>query len=352
MSVSDAANAAVNDASDAVFTIVLSDDDIYEDNDTLATAATLTPGIYEGLVLRDEDYFKVYVEEGKDLQVSISGAAFLPSEGNDMDIELYNASGDLLAAAVSGSTSEMLYLSNLAAGWYFIRNAWVDVAHNYTLTIASGDLPLGEISGRVTDIRGSGIANVWVMFYEPSGSWSLLRGYALTDSNGDYRFAYTAGDHKVQFSTTRPECTVVGSYVDEWYDDVATLGEAQTLSTAAGSSLTGIDAVLGDAGMVTGVITGPEGQPLQYATPRRTTPAAISLPAPSPRPTAHIACAASPRPVITSYASGLQTAAATPWNGTTTRAGRARPTPWRSSSGRRRPTSTPNSGTAARSAAR
>ena len=42
MRVSDAANAAVNDASDAVFTIVLSDDDIYEDNDTLATAATLT----------------------------------------------------------------------------------------------------------------------------------------------------------------------------------------------------------------------------------------------------------------------------------------------------------------------
>ena len=182
-----------------------------------------------------------------------------------MDIELYDASGDRLVAAVSDSTSEMLYLSNLAAGWYFIRNAWWDVAHNYTLTIASGDLPLGEISGRVTDIRGSGIANVWVMFYEPSGSWSLLRGYALTDSNGDYRFAYTAGDHKVQFSTTRPECTVVGSYVDEWYDDVATLGEAQTLSTAAGSSLTGIDAVLGDAGMVTGVITGPEGQPLQYA---------------------------------------------------------------------------------------
>ena len=263
--VSDAANAAVNDASDAVFTIVLSDDDIYEDNDTLATAATLTPGVYEGLVLRDEDYFKVYVEEGKDLQVSISGAALPPASVGDMDIELYDASGNLLVAAASDSTSEMLYLSNLAAGWYFIRNAWWDVAHNYTLTIASGDLPLGEISGRVTDIRGSGIANVWVMFYEPSGSWSLLRGYALTDSNGDYRFAYTAGDHKVQFSTTRPECTVVGSYVDEWYDDVATLGEAQTLSTAAGSSLTGIDAVLGDAGMVTGVITGPEGQPLQYA---------------------------------------------------------------------------------------
>ena len=78
--VSDAANAAVNDASDAVFTIVLSDDDIYEDNDTLATAATLTPGVYEGLVLRDEDYFKVYVEAGKDLQVSISGAALPPAE--------------------------------------------------------------------------------------------------------------------------------------------------------------------------------------------------------------------------------------------------------------------------------
>ena len=75
-------------------------------------------------MLRDEDYFKEYVEKGKDLQVSISGAAFLPSEGNDMDIELYNASGDLLAAAVSGSTNETLCLSNVAAGWYIIRNVW------------------------------------------------------------------------------------------------------------------------------------------------------------------------------------------------------------------------------------
>ena len=40
--VSDAASAAVNDISDAVFTI--SDDDIYEDNDTLGTAAALAPG--------------------------------------------------------------------------------------------------------------------------------------------------------------------------------------------------------------------------------------------------------------------------------------------------------------------
>ena len=77
MRVSDTANAAVNDVSDAVFTIIISDDDIYEDNDTLATAATLTPGTYSGLILRDEDYFKVYVEAGKDLQVSISGAAIL-----------------------------------------------------------------------------------------------------------------------------------------------------------------------------------------------------------------------------------------------------------------------------------
>ena len=65
----------MNDASDAVFTI--SDDDAYEDNDTLVMAAALAPGTHAGLILRDEDYFKVYVEEGKDLQVSLSGGAAL-----------------------------------------------------------------------------------------------------------------------------------------------------------------------------------------------------------------------------------------------------------------------------------
>ena len=121
--VSDSANAAVNDVSDAFFSIVVRDDDVYEENDTLAAAAELIPGMYFGLILRDEDYFKVYVEEGKDLQVRIRGWR-LPAGGGDMDIELYNASGNLLVAAASDSTSEMLCLSNLAAGWYFIRNAW------------------------------------------------------------------------------------------------------------------------------------------------------------------------------------------------------------------------------------
>ena len=92
-----------------------------------------------------------------------------------------------------------------------------------------------------------------------------MRGFILTDSDGDYRFAYTAGDHKVLFNATYPTNQVVGSYVNEWYNDAATLDEAQTLTTSAGSLLTGIDAVLGDAGMITGVVTGPEGQLLQYA---------------------------------------------------------------------------------------
>ncbi len=245
--------------------VAMLDDDIYEDNDTPATAAALVPGTYPGLILRDEDYFKVYVEAGKDLQVSITGAALPPASGGDLDIEVYDVSGNLLVASTGGSTNETVCLSNLAAGWYVIRNAWYGTAHGCTLTIASGDLPLGEISGRVTDIRGAGIAKVWVMFYEPGGDWNLVRGYAPTDINGDYHFAYTTGDHRVKFDTTYPACQVVGSYVNEWYNDAATLGAAQTLTTQPGQSLTGIDAVLGDAGMVTGVVTGPEGQLLQYA---------------------------------------------------------------------------------------
>jgi hypothetical protein len=80
-------------------------------------------------------------------------------------------------------------------------------------------------------VHGSAIANAWVLFYPPDGDWFYLRGYVLTNSSGDYHFAYTAADHKVQFSTTRPECTVVSSYVDEWYNDAMTIAAAQTLST-------------------------------------------------------------------------------------------------------------------------
>ncbi len=264
--VSDSANAAVNDVSDAFFTIAIREDDLYEENDTPAAATEMVPGMHYGLILRDEDYFKVYVEEGKDLQVGIMGAALPPASGGDMDIELYNASGDLLVAAAGDSTSEMLCLSDLAAGWYIIRNAWFGTPHNYTLGIFSGDLPLGTVSGRVTDIHSSPIAHVWVMFYDPSGSWSYVRGYVLTDSNGDYRFAYTADDHKLLFECNYPtvDSSIRGKYANEWYNDTNFAG-AQTLTTTAGGAVTGIDAVLGDAGWITGTVTGPEGQPLQYA---------------------------------------------------------------------------------------
>ena len=98
--------------------------------------------------------------------------------------------------------------------------------HGYTLTIASGDLPLGEISGRVTDIRGSGIANVWVTLYEPSGR--LEPGARLRP----YRTATAITASPTRPATTR--CTVrlqpalnntdvVGSYINEWYNDAATL---------------------------------------------------------------------------------------------------------------------------------
>ena len=264
--VSDAANAAMYDVSDAFFSITIREDDIYEDNDTPAAAAEMAPGTYYGLILRDEDYFKVYVEAGKDLVVRTMGSAISPTDGSDMDIELYSASGGLLIASSGDSTNETLCLSNLAAGWYVIRNVWYGTPHYYALDIWSGDLPLGEISGRVTDVHGSPIAHVWVMFYDLSGSWSLLRGYVPTDANGDYRFAYIAGDHKLLFECSYPavDDSIRGKYINEWYNDTDFAG-AQTLTTTAGGALTGIDAVLGDAGWITGMVTGPEGQPLYAA---------------------------------------------------------------------------------------
>jgi hypothetical protein len=257
--ISDTSDAAVNDIS-AI------SDDVYEDNDTLATAATLTPGVYAGLVLLDDDYFKVYVQAGKDLKVSISGAGFPPTDYDDMDILLYDVSGNLLAGAISSQTNETLCLSNVAAGWYIIRNQFWGAPMGYTLTIASGDLPLGEISGRVSDVRGNGIAHIWVMLNDPSGDWNLLRGFVPTDSAGNYRFAYTGGDHRVWFDANiYNNQDIVGSYVNEWYNDVATVGAAQTLTIQVGQTLPGINAVLADAGMITGRVTGPDSQPLSYA---------------------------------------------------------------------------------------
>ena len=95
-------------------------DDQFEENDSLTGAASLlAPAFFPGLIVRidDEDWFKVEVCPDGTLGVSLS----LVHAQGDIDLEIYDAAGNLLAESASTENREEVVLTGLGAGTYFIR---------------------------------------------------------------------------------------------------------------------------------------------------------------------------------------------------------------------------------------
>ena len=81
-------------------------DDAYEDNDSLATAASLVPGGYPGLAVcpGDDDFFAVTLSVGDTIQADL---VFDHSEGN-VDCQLLDPTGATVAMSISATDDETL----------------------------------------------------------------------------------------------------------------------------------------------------------------------------------------------------------------------------------------------------
>lgn len=263
--ISNADNPADQDTSNNVF-MLTADDDAYEENDDLMHATPLTAGSYTNLrfimddinnASVDEDWYKVYLGAGQDLRVTIDAQPFNPEVILDVDMELQDASGNVLVQAISSRATETVCLADQPAGWYYIHhlgsfdnNYGVYVSSIYSLTVETGDLDVGTISGRVTDTLGAGILNVQVEFHDPSGNWALLHGVVVTDANGEYVFSYSAGGCVVYFNTITHQL----NYVAEYYNDKPTLATADPVTVTTGAATT-CDAVLATGGTISGHVT-------------------------------------------------------------------------------------------------
>ena len=262
--ISNADNPADQDTSNNVF-MLTADDDVYEENDDRAHATSLTAGTYEDLrfivdevnyTSTDEDWYKVYLDAGQDLCVTIIAQPLTPGVTLDVDLELQDASGNVLVQAIGSGATETVCLADQPAGWYYIHdlgsydNNGLPVSSIYSLTMETGDLTVGTISGRVTNTLGAGIPQVRVEFNDPSGNWALLHGTVVTDSNGDYEFSYTAGNCIIYYNT------VVNflNYVAEYYNDRPTFQTADPVTVVSGTTTT-CDAVLATGGMISGHVT-------------------------------------------------------------------------------------------------
>jgi invasion protein IalB len=120
--------------------------------------------------------------------------------------------------------------------------------------------PGAAITGSVTDESDNAIASMCVQAYTPDGE---SRGFAHTSVTGFYRIAgLQPGDYKVNYTSCNSNGSSSPSFAAEWWDDKPTLGTADAVTTAAGTTAEHIDAVLAPAGTISGRITDTAGNPL------------------------------------------------------------------------------------------
>lgn len=105
----------------------------YGTNGSVAMAATLGSTQVSAHVCSggDNDYYKVYVQNGRSLSVTVR---FTHSAG-DLDVELLSSSGQRVSSSESTSDVETVSGSNLVAGYYYVRVFGYDGASNsYTIS--------------------------------------------------------------------------------------------------------------------------------------------------------------------------------------------------------------------------
>ncbi|MFE6963775.1 carboxypeptidase regulatory-like domain-containing protein [Agromyces sp. NPDC057679] len=114
----------------------------------------------------------------------------------------------------------------------------------------------GSISGIVTGTDDLPLAGVSVSANGPG--WVS----ATTDADGRYELVgLAAGSYTVSFEADAFDPEAVSGYLREYWDDAAEMFDATPVDVDSGESVTGIDAKLGRAGSISGVVA-VDGQPI------------------------------------------------------------------------------------------
>ncbi|UCE41771.1 MAG: carboxypeptidase regulatory-like domain-containing protein, partial [Candidatus Aminicenantes bacterium] len=245
-------------------------DDMYENNDNFDSAAEVPLGTHTNLVLRDEDWFKVYVsaaDVGKDLKVHIKGTSYPdPDIRRDLDFAVLNSDGKLLSYNICGSDDEFIYITEVTEGWYYIgQDYFGQIGTVYSLTVeVSDNFGIGYISGRVTDEKtGQGIEGAYVELNAEYFDWNVSHPLITTDANGYYKIGYIPGNYTVRFNQQN------WLHRDPWAPDVNYIGETyntgEIVPIVAGTTVSDINAELIPGGTVTGRVTDPDGNGIWMA---------------------------------------------------------------------------------------
>jgi len=211
----------------------------------------------------------IYISDISSSAQTMSFTATVPSTSPAISGSIMNTDGDgivgvtLSFSAGGGQTTTDAngnYIQSVSSGWSgtvtpsYTGNIFEPSSMSYT-NVTSSQIEQDYFSsssflkGRVTDNSSTGIEDVYVQVYSDSGSYVT---YELTDSNGDYLVGgLNTGGYKIWFWPM----IASGTYALEWYNDKDSLTAADSVSVMAGSTTSGIDAVLANGGSIAGTVT-------------------------------------------------------------------------------------------------
>lgn len=122
-----------------------------------------------------------------------------------------------------------------------------------TRTGVNATLSIGAtVSGAVTGAGGGPLGGICVSAVVGSVDNASGAGGTTTAPDGTYTLAgLPAGDVKIHFG----DCNDVHTHIGQWWNNAAQIVDAQTLTLIPGEHRTGIDAVLANAGLISGTVT-------------------------------------------------------------------------------------------------
>ncbi|MDM8520919.1 carboxypeptidase regulatory-like domain-containing protein [Anaerolineales bacterium HSG6] len=156
---------------------------------------------------------------------------------------------------------------NYLAEFYNNQTNWHDaetmtLVDEQTVTVDAALGKGGQLSGLVTNDQNEPLSDIWVEVYNlESKDWSdgcwIWVAATKTDTEGRYEVGgLSTGTYRVGFYDRH------GNYFTEYYDNTSDLKDSTDVSVTTGQNTTGIDAVLGSGGHISGQVTNVSNEPL------------------------------------------------------------------------------------------
>ena len=171
---------------------------------------------------------------------------------------------------MSGSIDEVTFIPDIQPGWYTIGHTYmVNPGMVYSLYVTTAELlPVGKVTGRVTNEDGQGIDGITVQLFKLPFDWNDSHAMAITDADGFYKAAAFSGDYQVKVGLQDFDQNPNDGLPDGWvpvrnylpnsydYDKTVILDDGAPISA---------DVTLEWAGAISGRVTDGEGNPIQSA---------------------------------------------------------------------------------------